>query len=37
VLPGSVLIARLQTVEEDDLEPEERTALSLLKLAECPK
>lgn len=33
VLPGSVSISRLQTVEEDDLEPEERTALSLLKLA----
>ncbi|MFJ5229653.1 ATP-dependent nuclease [Kitasatospora sp. NPDC088391] len=33
VLPGSVSIARLQTVQEDDLDPEERTALSLLKLA----
>ncbi|MCX5443913.1 ATP-dependent endonuclease [Streptomyces sp. NBC_00063] len=33
VLPGSVSIERLQTVEEDDLEPEERTALSLLRLA----
>ncbi|WP_405819629.1 AAA family ATPase [Streptomyces sp. NBC_01390] len=33
VLPGSVSVERLQTVAEDDLEPEERTALSLLKLA----
>ncbi|MFG3002038.1 ATP-dependent endonuclease [Streptomyces sp. NPDC048340] len=33
VLPGSVSIERLQSVDEDDLEPEERTALSLLKLA----
>ncbi|QFZ18508.1 ATP-dependent nuclease [Saccharothrix syringae] len=33
VLPGSVSIRRLQEVAEDDLKPEERTALSLLRLA----
>lgn len=32
-LPGVVSIKRLQTVAEDDLEPGERTALSLLRLA----
>lgn len=33
MLPGSVSIARLQSEDEDDLDPEERTALSLLRLA----
>lgn len=33
VLPGSVSIRRLQEVAEDDLDPKERTALSLLRLA----
>lgn len=33
MLPGSVSIRRLQQVGEDDLEPDERTALSLLRLA----
>lgn len=33
VLPETVSIARLQQVGEDELEPEERTALSLLRLA----
>ncbi|MCK2214065.1 ATP-binding protein [Actinomadura sp. ATCC 31491] len=33
VLPGSVSIERLQEVDEDELAPEERTALSLLRLA----
>ncbi|MEZ5383178.1 MAG: AAA family ATPase [Microthrixaceae bacterium] len=32
-LPGSVSIRRLQSVEEGDLDPGERTALSLLRLA----
>lgn len=34
VLPGSVSIHRLQTVHEDQLEGRERTALSLLRLAD---
>lgn len=33
VLPGSVSITRLQTLAEDQLAPEERTALALLRLA----
>ncbi|GHF83051.1 hypothetical protein FHX82_006516 [Amycolatopsis bartoniae] len=33
VLPGSVSIERLQKVAEDELDAEERTALSLLRLA----
>lgn len=33
VLPGAASIKRLQTVSEDELEPGERTALSLLRLA----
>lgn len=33
VLPGRVSIRRLQTVDEKDLNPDERTALSLLRLA----
>lgn len=33
MLPGSVSIRRLQQEDEDDLEPDERTALSLLRLA----
>jgi hypothetical protein len=33
VLPGIVSVRRLQTLDEDDLEPGERTALSLLRLA----
>lgn len=33
VLPSSVSIERLQKVDEDDLAPQERTALSLLRLA----
>lgn len=33
ILPGSVSIRRLQTEDEDDLEADERTALSLLRLA----
>lgn len=33
MLPGSASITRLQTVDEGDLEPDERTALSLLRLA----
>jgi predicted ATP-dependent endonuclease of OLD family len=33
VLPGSVSIERLQKAAEDELEPGERTALALLKLA----
>ena len=33
VLPGVVSVRRLQTVPEDELEPGERTALSLLRLA----
>lgn len=33
VLPGSVSIERLQKAAEDDLEPGERTALALLRLA----
>lgn len=33
VLPGEVSIERLQKVDEDKLEPEERTALALLRLA----
>lgn len=33
MLPGSVSINRLQQEKEDDLDPDERTALSLLRLA----
>ncbi|WP_410617138.1 ATP-dependent nuclease [Amycolatopsis sp. lyj-109] len=33
VLPGEVSITRLQTIDEAELGPQERTALSLLKLA----
>ena len=33
VLPGAVSIERLQSVQDDDLEPGERTALALLRLA----
>lgn len=33
VLPGSVSIERLQSTNEDELEPGERTALALLRLA----
>lgn len=33
ILPGNVSVHRLQTVSEDTLEPGERTALSLLRLA----
>ncbi|WP_122263849.1 ATP-dependent nuclease [Ornithinimicrobium cerasi] len=33
MLPGSVSIRRLQGQDEDDLEPDERTALALLRLA----
>lgn len=33
ILPGAVSIARLQTVDEDELDASERTALSLLRLA----
>lgn len=33
MLPGAASITRLQTVAEDDLEPGERTALALLRLA----
>lgn len=37
ILPGSVSVQRLQTVDEDDLTAGERTALSLLRLAGVDK